>query len=215
MTLFLSLFAFQQIRDIVKRLKKKGRKRHTENTKEKISTDPLKFKRHLNRRAGQRRNPTIEGSPLPHPTKNPKFPGNYRNDRYENKNTLYMAGTVRTRIDREGVGIRPFPPTAYPPPSSWSPRREGKKETWTEIKQKERGGGEGGRGGGGGRRDATRRRIVCDFVLPLAATSRSRSSISHTSVPSRGRRPRRDRTRVHTYACTECVCVCVCVSVCM
>ena len=66
-----------------------------------------------------------------------------------------MAGTVRTRIDREGVGIRPFPPTAYPPPSSWSPRREGKKETWTEIKQKERGGGEGGRGGGGGggRRD--------------------------------------------------------------
>ena len=119
-----------------------------------------------------------------------------------------MAGTVRTRIDREGVGIRPFPPTAYPPPSPWSPRREGKKETWTEIKQKERGGGEGG-GGGGGRRDATRRRIVCDFVLPLAATSRSRSSISHTSVPSRGRRPRRDRTRVHTYACTECVCVCV------
>ena len=208
MTLFLSLFAFQQIRakrDIVKRLKKEGRKRHTENTKEKISTDLLKFKRHLNRRAGQRRNPTIEGSPLPHPTKNPKFPGNYRNDRYENKNTLYMAGTVRTRIDREGVGIRPFPPTAYPPPSPWSPRREGKKETWTEIKQKERGGGEGGRGGGGGRRDATRRRIVCDFVLPLAATSRSRSSISHTSVPSRGRRPRRDRTRVHTYACTECV----------
>ena len=116
-----------------------------------------------------------------------------------------MAGTVRTRIDREGVGIRPFPPTAYPPPSPWSPRREGKKETWTEIKQKER--------GGGGRRDATRRRIVCDFVLPLAATSRSRSSISHTSVPSRGRRPRRDRTRVHTYACTECVCVCVWVCV--
>lgn len=109
-----------------------------------------------------------------------------------------MAGTVRTCIDREGVGIRPFPPTAYPPPSPWSPRREGKKETWTEIKQKE-----GGGGGGGGRRDATRRRIVCDFVLPLAATSRSRSSISHTSVPSRGRRPRRDRNHVYTYACVS------------
>lgn len=52
-----------------------------------------------------------------------------------------MAGTVRRyRSVREG--IRPFPPTAYPPPSPWSPRREGKKETWTEIKQKE-GGTEG------------------------------------------------------------------------
>ena len=53
------------------------------------------------------------------------------------------------------------------------------------------------------RRDATRRRIVCDFVLPLAATSRSRSSISHTSVPTGGRRPRRDREPRYLHTCTR------------
>lgn len=68
-----------------------------------------------------------------------------------------------------------FPPIAYPPPllDGTGERRERerrrKKERTKGRRRRER-----------EKRNTDGQGIVCDFVLPLAATSRSHSSISHT-----------------------------------
>lgn len=84
----------------------------------------------------------------------------------------------KTKKARESLS---FSPTAYPPPLL-DGANEWKKERKIERKkqrEKERG-REREKARERAKRNTGGQGIVCDFVLPLAATSRSHSSISHT-----------------------------------
>lgn len=106
---------------------------------------------------------------------------------------------VKERVRVKAREPLSFPPTAYPPPlldgagerkerereeEREEERKEERKEEWRE-REKRNTDGQG---------------IVCDFVLPLAATSRSHSSISHT--PCFLRCSARSLTEVSSYVST-------------
>lgn len=87
----------------------------------------------------------------------------------------------KRRREEEGERIPvAFPPAAYPPPLlPMEPAREGKAVTKERRRHEGR---EEETAREREERDAGGQGIVCDFVLPLAATSRSHSSISHTRL---------------------------------